>query len=314
MSKRKSRTKSLIVDRSDMVFEDDSDPDVAFTMITNSEKPKDKVRPASTTNSNDKSVRISARGKKPKNIYDPSEYNGPVHKKKKEALEAAQISAASKKLASPKKIAISEVPQTKAVNKTPSKTPIKVPKTANQVAIPKQKTSADLKRKLNLDNKSEIEIIPPAKKAATPEPEVTAIVKPVKLSTNAGKEPSKRIQARKLKQTQPIPSATATRERSPSVSCNSEFEKASTVELSDKKILDVSKWTCDDVSAYFSGQGFDKKEALKFKEQEIDGETLLILHRDDLKNLNLKVGTFVKMWNRILRFQTGSNSFSQSWK
>jgi len=309
MSKRKSRAKSMFVEPSDLVFEDDSDPDVAFKIQAAAQKTSLLKNDANKQDIDNSGVRISARAKKQKNIYDPSEYNGPVHKKKKEALEMANILAATKKSLSPLKLA---PPKPKTPSKTPSKVqkaPVLAPKTP-----PAPKTPNDVKKKLNMD-KSEVKPEVTALKVSKP-PLQTTVPAPMK-------EMTKRTTAVRKKSINQPQAATKpenkiitqlTERDSASTSGSSEFEKASTVEMDDKSIPDISKWTSDDVYKYFVTQGFDKKESQKLKENEIDGEALMILNRNDLKELHLKVGTFVKMWNRILCFQTGSNDFTQGWK
>lgn len=308
MSKRKSRAKSMFTEP--IFFEDDSsDPD-GFKIMTALKTSEVKID-GNKQEVDNSGVRISSRAKKQKNIYDPSEYNGPVHKKKKEAIEMSNILAATKKSLSPLKLA---PPKAKTPSKTPSKVP-KQPVAALKTPPPPPKTPNDVKKKLNLD-KAEIK------------PEETIVTlkasKPTLTVTAAVKEAPKRTAARKKSIHQPQPPVTkpenktitqlTERDRSASTSGNSEFEKASTIEMDEKTIPDVSKWTSDDVYKYFVTQGFDKKDAQKMKENEIDGEALMILNRNDLKELQLKVGTFVKMWNRILTFQTGSNDFTQGWK
>lgn len=70
---------------------------------------------------------------------------------------------------------------------------------------------------------------------------------------------------------------------------------------------EISRWSTQDVCDYFIGQNFNMNDAFSLKEQEIDGEALLFLQRDDLRNLNLRIGIFIKMWNhiQILQLQAG---------
>jgi hypothetical protein len=334
MSKRKSRAKSMFVDKIDLVFEDDSDPDLVIELNKPSKngKPKQDGIAGFQSFADSISTRVSSRAKKTKNIYDPSEYNGPVHKKKREALEAAQNAATLKK--QQKTAAVPATPPVVVASpiKVPSKSPVKQPvKTPTKtikapVQIAKINTArlkqivaaADLKKK-EVVNESR-----PVVKPIVVTSQLVRITKPIQLAAAAAvasvplspsKDP-KRIRKEKLvpKLDYDAPSTSAARVRSPSTSANSEFEKASTVELNDRKIPDVSKWSSSEVYSYFLAQGFEEKDARTFKEQEIDGETLMILRREDLRNLNLRVGVFVKMWNRIVSFQSGSNDISQGWK
>ena len=84
-----------------------------------------------------------------------------------------------------------------------------------------------------------------------------------------------------------------------------------------KAVPDVSRWTFNDVYSYF--QKHFGKDALIFKEQEIDGTCILVMKRSDVipgfKNgTDLKLGTLLKMYNHILTFQTKIRSPSLSWK
>lgn len=297
MSKRKSRTKSMFIDKTDIQFPDDSDdPDIELFSKPQMKNFGNEIKHSKATGS-----RISARGKKEKKIYDPSDHNGPVHKKKKEALEAA-----TKKFNSP--------------SKSPTKivTPTKTPKASSFPAKTPEKASLQrAKRRLEIDDdvdliqgkvrkiKSET-LITPAVVAA---PAVVVNVAPVK-------EPNNRIQGNNIIKenenqtkrivTKPVKSIL----KSQSLSVSDSEDTASTVPVHENKnikdkIREVSSWTANDVCKYFQSEGFDKKDAMKFEEEEIDGEALLILRRCELEKLNLKVGVCIKMWNRILCFQSG---------
>lgn len=287
MSKRKSRAKSMFIDNTDIEFPDDSD--VEIDLFT---KPQKTQVTAIVKESKATGSRISARGKKEKKIYDPSD-SGPGNKKKKE-----DVAAIKKLISTPSKSPAKST-------STPAKSPLK----PLPIKSPAKLTVVNAKRKLDMD---------PKESAAAPLEKVQKITPP----PPAAKEPSKRIQSRKEKSTevessstevvaqkppQPAVNKTIRTRRSASISTASGSEQtSSTVPVRDNKIPDVSKWKPRDVADYFYREGFDLKDANKFKEQEIDGETLLILQRDDLTNLNLKVGVYIKMWHRILKFQTGN--------
>lgn len=226
-------------------------------------------------------MQFDYRAKKQKNIYDPSENNGPVHKKKKEAHEAALMLEEAKKKQS-------TTPGKASKTKTPSKTKIQAIKSTT--ALPK--TPLDVRKKLVMD------------KVETAKPVATGTLK-VANKPVPRREPET-VQYDIIEET----------DGGTSSSANSEFEKASTIEIgvNKKKIPDVSKWTPQDVYNYFVSQGFDKKEVAKLQHEEIDGETLMLMNRDDMKNLQLKVGTFVKMWNRVVSIQSKRIDFTQGWK
>jgi hypothetical protein len=68
-------------------------------------------------------------------------------------------------------------------------------------------------------------------------------------------------------------------------------------------LSDAIEWTIDEVLSYLTHQGFSKQDVNKFKFHEIDGNALLKVKREDLKVLNLKLGTFVKLWETIEKVQ-----------
>ena len=63
------------------------------------------------------------------------------------------------------------------------------------------------------------------------------------------------------------------------------------------------KWTVEEVETFIREAGFPS-ESLIFKEQEIDGRSLLLLRRMDvLTGLSLKLGPALKIYNHISRLQ-----------
>ncbi|XP_023011670.1 L(3)mbt interactor in ovarian somatic cells [Leptinotarsa decemlineata] len=71
----------------------------------------------------------------------------------------------------------------------------------------------------------------------------------------------------------------------------------------DPSIPDATHWTADEVYQYFA-QYFPEEEAKIFKEQEIDGRSLLLLKRIDvLTNLNLKLGPALKIYKHVVKLQ-----------
>lgn len=72
---------------------------------------------------------------------------------------------------------------------------------------------------------------------------------------------------------------------------------------------DASKWTVDDVVNFFREKGFEE-QANAFKDQEIDGQSLLLLKRSDvLQGLALRLGPALKMYNHVMRLQTAGQQF-----
>lgn len=300
MSKRKSQSQSMQVMIADISFEDDEDADQSS--ITG-----DSAKGSSVLN-----ARVSNRAKKAKAIYDPSEHNGPVHKRKREALEKE-----TEKLKSP-------VKTIKHTTGSSSKQTSDVVKATMPVAsvIESNKTKAPIRIPPEIKEK----IVADIKKRAAPKPTVPTKKEPASpthLQLAAVKEPSKRIQARKQNKVQNAKNVASTskikKQRSESASTFSEdYDRASTIEMKFPTIPDVRKWSYQRVYEYFSNTlGFKPQEAVVFKDEEIDGEALMIMKRSDIVNTkfqNLKLGVALKMWTQILKFQTGSNDPTQGWK
>lgn len=70
------------------------------------------------------------------------------------------------------------------------------------------------------------------------------------------------------------------------------------------KYPDASKWKVADVVNFFAKLGF-KEQASSFQDQEIDGQSLLLLKRSDvLTGLNLKLGPALKIYQHVAKLQT----------
>lgn len=302
MSKRKTITQAFHVTSEDMTFEDqDGNEEQEY------EKTDKSVNSSEVASDSQKS-RFSGRAKKVKAIYDPSEHNGPVHKRKKEALEAAEKS----------KNVPAKTP-TKAVKPTPVISPAKRP-LPETVVVPKtkiptpRKTPADVAKNLRM---SLDETTKPPQKARK------LSVMPI---VQAVKEPSKRIQQRKpfkkddieIVKKKPRSRSVSIAQGPPSVISSSYTDEASTITLTEGEIPDVKTWTHQQVCDYFSNTlKFTKRDAAVFKDEEIDGETILIMKRSDIvttKFQHLKLGTALKMWSHIIKFQTASSDPTQAWK
>ncbi|KAM8930246.1 sterile alpha motif domain-containing protein 13 [Pelodytes ibericus] len=69
--------------------------------------------------------------------------------------------------------------------------------------------------------------------------------------------------------------------------------------------LDPAHWAVDDVFNYFKSVGFEE-QANAFKDQEIDGKSLLLMTRNDvLTGLSLKLGPALKIYEyHVKPFQT----------
>lgn len=66
---------------------------------------------------------------------------------------------------------------------------------------------------------------------------------------------------------------------------------------------DASKWTVDDVVQFFISVGF-RDQAEAFREQEIDGQSLLLMKRSDvLTGLYIRLGPALKIYQHVLKLQ-----------
>lgn len=301
MSKRKSSSQTL--QTADMTFEDDDFEDQQTESI------------AGDSNKGSGS-RVSIRAKKAKAIYDPSEYNGPTQKRKKDVLEAQNQQIKTPTKTSRQSIEIQK-PQTPVKSVPLTTVAVKAVEALSKPKIPAKRLSLT-KNKTVIEETKTL----PAKKSVPTRKSASGSIPPGPLV----KEPSKRIQARKLKSTITVkkennePStSTARREESPGSSNSSnDYDKASTIEFRSSNVPDVTKWTHQQVFEYFNRNlGFPARDAAVFKDEEIDGEALMIMKRSDIvttKFQKLKLGTALKMWSQIIMFQTGSNDPTQAWK
>lgn len=279
MSKRKSITG---VKNIDMSFEDD---DAFENDSGTSYSDSQKQSQASSIS------RHSGRAKKVKAIYDPSEHNGPVHKRKKEALENEKLNEkikAESKVLPPKdspKDPPKPITPTKAEAKKPAPDKPKVKRSSSAEYEPKPKTptgaiakpEADVTKKIRKPVKVEIakgKIVVVTKKASpVPAPAVTSPT--VTSIVPSAKEPSKRIQARK--QTVSDGHTAFTEFLMKRHQLNSEdsedYDNASTVELNASTVVsgvipDVRKWSHDKVYEYFSTKlGFSRSDSVVFKDE-----------------------------------------------
>lgn len=70
-------------------------------------------------------------------------------------------------------------------------------------------------------------------------------------------------------------------------------------------VPDAKGWSIDEVERFLVHVGFPD-QATAFRDQEIDGRSLLLMKRSDvLTGLSLKLGPALKIYNHIKRLQTG---------
>lgn len=74
----------------------------------------------------------------------------------------------------------------------------------------------------------------------------------------------------------------------------------------------VQNWTCDDVYRYFKHHFPDY--AHLFKEQEIDGPSLVLMRKSDvLSGFGLKLGPAITLYQRIVMMQNNDPDFRLTW-
>lgn len=80
-----------------------------------------------------------------------------------------------------------------------------------------------------------------------------------------------------------------------------------------ENIPDVKKWDCDEVYTYFLGTTTAEYAQL-FKENQIDGDALLLIKRDDVLNrFNLKLGPALRLYSHIVSLQYKNNNPILAW-
>lgn len=80
----------------------------------------------------------------------------------------------------------------------------------------------------------------------------------------------------------------------------------------DPSIPDATNWSPEDVYEYF--YQYFPDEAIVFKEQEIDGHSLLLMRRMDvLKGLTLKLGPALKIYRHVLKLQYRRDDHKLYW-
>ncbi|XP_053698337.1 zinc finger protein dpff-1 [Sabethes cyaneus] len=74
----------------------------------------------------------------------------------------------------------------------------------------------------------------------------------------------------------------------------------------------VENWTCDDVFQYF--QYYFPEYAHLFKEQEIDGPSLVLMRKSDVvTGFGLKLGPAISLYQRIVMIQNNDRDFRLTW-
>lgn len=77
-------------------------------------------------------------------------------------------------------------------------------------------------------------------------------------------------------------------------------------------IPDVRKWDCDEVYMYFTVK--TPEYAQLFKDNQIDGDALLLIKREDVLNrFNLKLGPALRLYSHIVSLQYKNNNPILAW-
>ncbi|KAH3721050.1 histone acetyltransferase KAT6B-like isoform X2 [Dreissena polymorpha] len=67
---------------------------------------------------------------------------------------------------------------------------------------------------------------------------------------------------------------------------------------------DAASWSTEEVATFFTEKGFGD-QAHAFRDQEIDGQSLLLLKRSDvLQGLSLRLGPALKIYNHVMKLQS----------
>lgn len=78
-------------------------------------------------------------------------------------------------------------------------------------------------------------------------------------------------------------------------------------------IPDVKKWDCDEVYTFFLGT-MTAEYAQLFRDNQIDGDALLLIKREDVLNrFNLKLGPALRLYAHIVALQSKHNNPILSW-
>lgn len=74
-----------------------------------------------------------------------------------------------------------------------------------------------------------------------------------------------------------------------------------------ENIPDCHRWDCDEVYTYFMGTSTPQIAQL-FKDNEIDGDALLLMKREDILRFNLKLGVALRLYSQIVSLQFKNNN------
>lgn len=81
-----------------------------------------------------------------------------------------------------------------------------------------------------------------------------------------------------------------------------------------ESIPDVKRWDCDEVYTYFMARTSAEYADL-FRENQIDGDALLLIRREDVLNrFNLKLGPALRLYSHIVTLQYKNNNPILAWQ
>lgn len=79
-----------------------------------------------------------------------------------------------------------------------------------------------------------------------------------------------------------------------------------------ESVPDVKKWDCDEVYTYFRAKAPEYAQLLK--DNQIDGDALLLIKRDDVVNrFSLKLGQALRLYTQIVQLQYKNNNPILAW-
>lgn len=103
----------------------------------------------------------------------------------------------------------------------------------------------------------------------------------------------------------PYDSAASSEDDNNRIEAKRKSEERSPPEQKKSSCPDASRWGVEDVVKYFSSLGY-KDQADALQDQEIDGQSLLLMKRSDvLTGLSIRLGPALKMYQHVMKLQLG---------
>lgn len=203
------------------------------------------------------------------------------------------------------------VAKTKLMVGEPIKSNLKPP--ASSATVDRKTENAEQNHP-KFDPNHEIKIsIKREKSTPTPEAETTdtASLSDARLIALPFKDPKKISVRTDLVQSQNVESEAVKRRESDDEKMDIEYDTKSIIKPHES-IPDVRKWDCDEVYTYFTAKA--PQFAKLLKENQIDGDALLLVKREDVLNrFNLKLGPALRLYTHIVELQYKNNNPILAW-